>query len=70
MSEIVVCAPLRTPVGRFGGSLRDVAVQELGATVVSALVERTNLDPDVISDVVFGHCYLNLEAPARPRRRA
>ena len=67
MSEIVVCAPLRTPVGRFGGSLRDVAVQELGATVVSALVERTNLDPDVISDVVFGHCYPNSEAPALGR---
>ncbi len=67
MSEIVVCAPLRTPVGRFGGSLRDVAVQELGATVVSALVERTNLDPDVISDVVFGNCYPNSEAPALGR---
>jgi len=67
MSDIVVCAPLRTPVGRFGGSLRDVPVQELGAIVVTALVERTNLDPDVISDVVFGHCYPNSEAPALGR---
>jgi acetyl-CoA C-acetyltransferase len=67
MNDIVVCAPLRTPVGRFGGSLRDVSVQELGATVVKALVERCDLDPDVISDVVFGNCYPNSEAPALGR---
>jgi acetyl-CoA C-acetyltransferase len=67
MSDIVVCAPLRTVVGRFGGSLRDVPVQELGAIVVKALVDRTNLDPNVISDVVLGNCYPSSEAPALGR---
>ena len=67
MSDIVICLPLRTPVGRFGGTLRDVPVEELGAIVVKAVVERAGLDPEVISDVAFGHCYPNSEAPALGR---
>ena len=64
MLDAVICSPLRTPVGRFGGALRDVPAQTLGATVVAALVERTGIDPDDIDDVVFGHCYGTSEAPA------
>ncbi|NMO89126.1 acetyl-CoA C-acetyltransferase [Actinomycetospora sp. TBRC 11914] len=64
MSEAVVCEPIRTPVGGFGGSLRDVAVQELGATVIRELVRRTGVTAEVIDDVVFGHCYPTMDAPA------
>jgi acetyl-CoA C-acetyltransferase len=67
MSEIVVCAPVRTPVGRFGGALRDITAQELGATVIRALVERCGLDGEAVDDVVFGHCYPSSEAPALGR---
>ena len=64
MVDAVVCEPIRTPVGGFGGSLRDVPVQELGATVIRELVRRTGITAEVIDDVVFGHCYPTMDAPA------
>ena len=41
--EAVVCEPLRTPVGRFGGVFRDVGASVLAATVIAELVRRTGL---------------------------
>jgi acetyl-CoA C-acetyltransferase len=64
MRDAVVCEPLRTPVGGFGGALRKVPAHELAATVVRALIERTGLDPAVVDDVLLGHCYPTMEAPA------
>src|ERR1700730_9833858 len=58
----IVC-PLRTPVGAFGGSLRSVPVETLGATVVRAILERTRIDPARIDDVVFAQSYANGETP-------
>ena len=60
----VICEPLRTPVGGFGGSLRDVPAQELAATVIRALMERTGLPPESVEDVLLGHCYPTMDAPA------
>src|SRR3954469_8134833 len=65
--DAVICEPLRTPVGGFGGSLRDVAVQDLASTVIRALMERTGLPPESVDDVVLGHCYPTMEAPALGR---
>jgi len=62
--EAVICEPLRTPVGRFGGVFRDVSAPELGATVLRGLLERTGLDPERVGEVVLGHCYPTMEAPA------
>ena len=62
----IVC-PVRTPVGAFGGSLRSVSVENLGATVVKALLERTQLDPARIEDVVFAQSYANGETPCTGR---
>ena len=67
MRDAVICEPLRTPVGRLGGSLRDVQVQKLAATVLEALVTRTGLPDDVVDDVIFGQGYANGEAPALGR---
>jgi len=64
MRDAVICEPLRTPVGGFGGALRKVPAHELAATVVRALVARTGLDPAVVDDVLLGHCYPTMEAPA------
>lgn len=64
MHDAVICAPLRTPVGTFGGGLRDVSAHELAATVVRALLERTGLGGDGVDDVILGHCYPTMEAPA------
>ncbi|MDN5858774.1 MAG: acetyl-CoA C-acetyltransferase, partial [Pseudonocardia sp.] len=64
MRDAVICEPVRTPVGGFGGSLRDVPAHELAATVVRAVIERTGLAGDVIDDLVLGHCYPTSDAPA------
>ena len=64
MEDVVICAPLRTPVGRFGGALRDVPAADLAATVVRAVVDRSGVPAEEIDDVVLGHCYGTAEAPA------
>jgi acetyl-CoA C-acetyltransferase len=64
MRDVVVCSPLRTPVGRFGGALRDVPAQDLATLVIREVLRRTGLAPDAVDDVVLGHCYPTAEAPA------
>jgi acetyl-CoA C-acetyltransferase len=64
MREAVICEPVRTAVGRYGGALRDVPAQELAATVLRGLVERTGLTSADIDDVLLGQCYPNSDAPA------
>ncbi|MFJ3483174.1 thiolase family protein [Pseudomonas sp. NPDC090202] len=54
MKEIVIVDVVRTPVGRFRGSLAGVRADHLGALVINALVERNDLSPGVIDDVIFG----------------
>ena len=64
MRDAVICEPLRTPVGAFGGGLRDVTAHALATTVIRALIERTGLDPANVDDVVLGNCYPTMDAPA------
>ncbi|GAC1322613.1 MAG: acetyl-CoA C-acetyltransferase [Mycobacteriales bacterium] len=64
MPDAVICEPLRTPVGRFGGMFKDVPAAVLAATVVAELVRRTAIDPLEIDDVILGQGYPNGEAPA------
>jgi acetyl-CoA C-acetyltransferase len=64
MREAVICSPLRTPVGRYGGKLREVDAETLAETVVRGLIERTNLDPGLVDDCIFGQCYPSMEHPA------
>jgi acetyl-CoA C-acetyltransferase len=67
MPDTVICAPVRTAVGRYGGVLKDMQAASLGAAVISAVVKRTVVDPELIDDVIFGQCYPNGEAPALGR---
>jgi acetyl-CoA C-acetyltransferase len=64
MRDAVICEPLRTAVGGYGGALRDVAPVTLAATVIAAVLERTGIPHDRVDDVIFGQCYPNGEAPA------
>lgn len=64
MRDAVICEPLRTPIGRFGGALKTVPPGQLAATVIRALVERTGLPGDAIDEVVLGNCYPTADAPA------
>jgi len=50
----VICAPLRTPIGRFGGGLSDVRADDLAALVLAAVVSRTGIDPASVDEVILG----------------
>ena len=63
MNRAAIVSPLRTAVGTFGGSLKPVTVEQLGAAVVKAILDKTKLDPARIDDVVFAQSYPNAEAP-------
>ena len=67
MRDVVICEPLRTPVGRFGGVFKTLHAHELGAVVVRGLLDRTGLPPDQVDDVLFAQCYPSMDAPALGR---
>jgi acetyl-CoA acyltransferase len=54
MRDAVICAAVRTPVGKRGGGLSGVHAVDLSAAVLDALVERTGIDPGVVDDVFWG----------------
>jgi len=59
-----IVSPLRTPVGKFLGTLAPLDAGALGAVILKALVERSGIDPERVDDVVFSQGYGNAEAPA------
>jgi len=59
-----IVSPLRSPVGRFLGTLAPLTAGDLGAAILKALVERSGIDPARVDDVVFSQGYGNGEAPA------
>jgi acetyl-CoA C-acetyltransferase len=63
MRRAAIVSPLRTPVGRFLGTLTPLPAERLAAHVIEALVARSGIDPARIDDVVFAQSYANSEAP-------
>jgi acetyl-CoA C-acetyltransferase len=64
MREALICEPLRTPVGRFGGMFKGVPAVTLAKTVIEELLRRARLPSEAVDDVLLGQCYPNGEAPA------
>ncbi|WP_304110013.1 acetyl-CoA C-acetyltransferase [Mycolicibacterium bacteremicum] len=64
MRTAVICEPVRTPIGRYGGMFASLTAVELGVAALQGLLERTGVQPDAVDDVVLGHCYPSPEAPA------
>jgi acetyl-CoA C-acetyltransferase len=64
MRDAVICEPVRTPIGRYGGVFKSLTAVELGVTALKGLLERTGIDSAAVQDVILGHCYPNSEAPA------
>ena len=55
MVDVLVCDAVRTPIGRYGGSLSSIRTDDLGAIPIAALLQRnSNLDPEAIDDLVYG----------------
>jgi acetyl-CoA C-acetyltransferase len=63
MTRAAIVAPLRTPVGVFGGTLRPLPAASLATTALKAVVHRSGIDPTRIDDVVIAQSYANSEAP-------
>src|SRR6266566_1707310 len=54
MTDAYICAALRTPVGKHGGALAQVRADDLAAIPITAVVERSGIDPLAIDDVILG----------------
>ncbi|MGD9618547.1 MAG: acetyl-CoA C-acetyltransferase [Mycolicibacterium sp.] len=64
MRDAVICEPVRTPIGRYGGMFTSLTAVDLGVVALKGLLERTGVPPESVQDVVIGHCYPSMEAPA------
>src|SRR6201997_2349027 len=64
MRETVICEPVRTPIGRYGGMFKSLTAVDLGVTALKGLLERTGIPAEAVQDVILGHCYPTSEAPA------
>ena len=67
MKEVVIISAVRTPIGSFGGSLKDISATKLGAAAIKGALEKAGIRPEQVQDVLMG-CVLqaNLgQAPAR-----
>jgi len=62
--EAVICEPVRTPIGRYGGMFKSLTAVDLGVAALKGLLERTGIEPAAVEDVILGHCYPSSEAPA------
>lgn len=69
MQDVVIVAALRTAVGSFGGSLAKIPAPELGATVIKALLEKTGVKPEAVSEVILGQV-LTAGSGQNPARQA
>lgn len=63
-NDVVICEPLRTTIGRFGGALAGQAPASLAALVIAEVVARTGIDPDRVDEVILGSAYPSADAPA------
>lgn len=61
MKEVVIVAGVRTPVGRYMGSLKDMQPYDLAAIVIGEVVRRAGIQPELVDQVVMGQSYQNGE---------
>jgi len=64
MRRVAIVSPVRTAVGTFGGTMKDVSAEDLASTVIKETLERSKLDPAKVDDVILGHGYPSGENPA------
>lgn len=56
LKDIVVVSGVRTPMGRFGGTLKDIPAWELGGIAIAGALKRVDLRGDQVSEVIYGNC--------------
>ena len=67
MKEVYIISAVRTPIGSFGGSLKGFSATQLGGFAIKWAIERANVNPTLVNDVLMGSVIqANLgQAPAR-----
>ncbi|MPM52823.1 Acetyl-CoA acetyltransferase [bioreactor metagenome] len=55
MREVVIVSAVRTPVGKFGGALADLAAVDLGSLVIKEALKRAEIQPQLVDEVIFGN---------------
>ncbi|HHV46656.1 MAG TPA: acetyl-CoA C-acetyltransferase [Tissierellia bacterium] len=55
MREVVIVSAVRTPIGTFGGSFKDVSAVTLGSIVAKEAIKRANITPEMVDEVIFGN---------------
>lgn len=64
MRDVVICEPVRTAVGGFGGAFKTVHAHEMASHVIRELMAKTKLPAEAVEDCIFAQCYPTMEAPA------
>ena len=67
--EVYIVSAVRTPIGSFGGTLKDIPATKLGATAIKAAVERAGIKPTDVQEVYMG-CVLQANLGQAPARQA
>ncbi|MBO8164483.1 MAG: acetyl-CoA C-acetyltransferase [Brevibacillus sp.] len=70
MESVVIVAAGRTPIGSFGGSLKDVSARKLAEVVIRGVLDRAGLDPDQVDEVILGNCIQRTDEPNIARTAA
>ncbi len=52
-APLVLAAPVRTPIGKFGGALASLSAADLGTAAASACLERAGIEPSAVDQVIF-----------------
>ena len=69
MKEVVIVSAVRTPIGSFLGSLSGISAPKLGAIAIKGALEKINLDPELVQEVLMG-CVLQANTGQAPARQA
>ena len=67
--EVYIISAVRTPIGSFGGSLKDISATKLGSIAIKGAIEKAKIDPEIIQDVLMG-CVLQANLGQAPARQA
>lgn len=67
--EVYVLSAVRTPIGSFGGSLKDFSATQLGAIAIKGAIEKAGVDPALVNDVLMG-CVIQANLGQAPARQA
>jgi acetyl-CoA C-acetyltransferase len=70
MTEVVVVSAVRTPIGSFGGSLSTIPAPQLGAIAIKGALDKINLDPNLVDEVLMGNVIQANEGQAPARQAA